>query len=190
MEGSAAPLGAERRRLAPLTGPTVWGSATPRRSSPLSKGGRARPRRGGRTQPPYLCASKDFHSPRSPDLAAPPPPRVKIPARPGRANRKSAAERCPPPPERKRRRRWRRRPGRPGAREAWTRVPRASRPGWDWLSTCRPPAGRAGLGCAGRASQAQVSEGLRSALPPPPFSLPHLESPLNDVATRQLEKRV
>lgn len=98
MEGSAAPLGAERRRLAPLTGPTVWGSATPRRSSPLSKGGRVRPRRGGRTQPPYLCASEDFHSPRSPDLAAPPPPRVKIPARPGRANRKSAAERRPPHP--------------------------------------------------------------------------------------------
>lgn len=98
MEGSAAPLGAERRRLAPLTGPTVWGSATPRRSSPLSKGGRVRPRRGGRTQPPYLCASEDFHSPRSPDLAAPPPPRVKIPARPGRANRKSAAERRPPIP--------------------------------------------------------------------------------------------
>lgn len=171
MEGSAAPLGAERRRLAPLTGPIVWGSATPRRSSPLSKGGRVRPRRGGRTQPPYLCASEDFHSPRSPDLAAPPPPRVKIPARPG-SRRQSGA---PPPPERKRRRRWRRRPGRPGAREAWTRVPGASRPGWDWLSTCRPPAGRTGLRCAGRASQAQVSEGLRNALPPPPpLSLPPL----------------
>lgn len=37
MEGSAAPLGAERRRLAPLTGPTVWGSATPRRSPPSAR---------------------------------------------------------------------------------------------------------------------------------------------------------
>lgn len=35
--GNATHLGAQRRRLAPLTGSAVWGQATPRRKLPLSK---------------------------------------------------------------------------------------------------------------------------------------------------------
>lgn len=99
--GNATPLGAQRRRLAPLTGSAFWGQATPRRKLPLSK---VNWFGSGLADSHSLLTSglpEDFHFLGSQNLAAPPPPPKYLRGR-GRANRKSATA---APPGRKRRRR-------------------------------------------------------------------------------------
>lgn len=170
MEGSAAPLGAERRRLAPLTGPTVWGSATPRRSPPSARStGSSQTRRLHTASVPRRLRGLSLSPVFRPRGPAPTPSQNTCAARATRTGSRRQSGAPPPTPRTEAAAQVE-----AAARAAGRARSLGSRPGWGWPGTCRPPAGRAGLR-AGRASQAQVSEGLRSALPPPP--LPSLLPP-------------
>lgn len=119
LAGNSSPLGAQSRRLAPVTGSAVWGRATPRRKLPLIKVDWLGSSLADAHSLCIAAPPEDFHFAGSQNLAAPPPPQ--IPARPG-TREPEVGDRAAPP-GRKRRRRWRRRPVRPGAREASARVP-------------------------------------------------------------------
>lgn len=182
-----------------MTGPTVWGGPQSGAAVPYQRGRRVRPR----ARRAHTASSEDFHHPPSPGpaaphLAAPHPPQAQIPARP-RARGPEVGGRAAPLPggsgDAGGGGGLGRATGRARARPALA-SPGASRLGRGWPGTCRPPAGLGGLPPrrAGRASQAQgqrrVKErSLPPSLPPPGSSPPPPESPLNDVATRQLEKK-
>lgn len=161
--GNVTPLGAQRRRLAPLTGSAVLGAGDPAPQAPPQQGRLLSARVWRR----HTVSSRGFlRTFTLPGLkSSRPRPHAEYLRGPGRANRKSAAERPPTHPNRKRRRRWRRWPVRPGAREASARVPGASRLGWCWPGTCRPPVGLRPSPRTVRPRR-RGSEGLRSAPSP------------------------
>lgn len=79
-----------------MTGPTVWGVRNPAPQSPISEVDGFAPGPGGRTQPPPRTFT--IHPPLDPRLHTSRPrthPKPKYLRGPGRADRKSAAERRP-----------------------------------------------------------------------------------------------